>query len=641
MNIIDNAALPATENLRLADLTLSDLNPREDAPEDQISALAASIRQIGLIQNLAGLRQGSIVEIVAGGRRLRALRQIAEEDGIVPEDMIVPVIVTDNIAEARSWAGAENVVRQPLHPADEIRAFAQMARADMPAPEIAKAFGTTIRHVQGRLKLANLPAPILDALRAGDITLDIAAAYTVANDEAHAIHVFESLGNTWMATNIREIKARLTGADHTRNKLQTLVGRARYEAEGGHVTEDLFGDEIYFTDHELLAHLATDKLESERAIHLAGGWKWAEFSFDRPDYDTTAAMGRTYPVEQELGEEDAARYAVLNAAFDNDEISEAEEAELEALEQKLDLEHYSTEQMAHAGVLLWIGHNGEIQCDFGLIRPDDRSDAEAAGICRASSHHRENPSNDSPKRAYSGALSADLARIRTRAAQTALLGKPELALDLLTFILSEQVGWSGKPLGITTEPASNAPGNPQGESEAGEQGLTQDPRLAPPAETAFPMSGDTAHQAFMAFREKPKKERNATLTAAIARLFSVRLTDDSPSPLAEAVASMAGINTRSVWTPGESFLKRLKGPQLDQVMADIMGDGLPAAFAKMKKAEKVARLAKIFAGEKTIPPLTPAQKARADAWLPEGMAIVEIADADATAPVETPEAGAA
>lgn len=64
--------IPVIEYLALADLTLSDLNPRKEVSEAGIALLADSLVTCGLIQNLAGIvdAKGNVA-IVAGGRRLR------------------------------------------------------------------------------------------------------------------------------------------------------------------------------------------------------------------------------------------------------------------------------------------------------------------------------------------------------------------------------------------------------------------------------------------------------------------------------------------------------------------------------------------------------------------------------------------
>lgn len=64
----------------LAALTLSPMNPRQDVPEKDVVALAESIWAAGLIQTIAGLADDAGgAEIVAGGRRLRALKHLAKK----------------------------------------------------------------------------------------------------------------------------------------------------------------------------------------------------------------------------------------------------------------------------------------------------------------------------------------------------------------------------------------------------------------------------------------------------------------------------------------------------------------------------------------------------------------------------------
>ncbi|MEM7001494.1 MAG: ParB/Srx family N-terminal domain-containing protein, partial [Pseudomonadota bacterium] len=143
------------KTVALADLNLSPLNPRQQVSDADIAALAGSIRTVGLLQDLAGIAgENGKVQVVAGGRRLRALQQIAEADGVDPAKVQVPVMVTDDEAEAQAWASTENVARTALHPADEVRAYRDMTRTGATPEKIASAFGVTVRHVKGRLRLA-------------------------------------------------------------------------------------------------------------------------------------------------------------------------------------------------------------------------------------------------------------------------------------------------------------------------------------------------------------------------------------------------------------------------------------------------------------------------------------------------------
>lgn len=166
------------KTVRVADLKLSPLNPRQAVNEEEIAVLAASIKAIGLLQDMAGLETATGVEIVFGGRRMRALQKLVIEDN--DPNMAVDIIMAKDEREAVQWAGAENSARTQPHPADEIIAYKKSVDLGAQEDQIAKAFGVTVRHVKGRLKLAGLAPVILDALRADEITLDVAAAYTMS-----------------------------------------------------------------------------------------------------------------------------------------------------------------------------------------------------------------------------------------------------------------------------------------------------------------------------------------------------------------------------------------------------------------------------------------------------------------------------
>jgi len=131
--------MPVIEYLALADLTLSDLNPRKDVSEEGIALLADSLVTCGLIQNLAGIMDAKgNVAIVAGGRRLRALAIAVKTR---PDLGVVPVQIAANAAIALQWANAENTARVDLDPVDEIRAYGKMMAQDRDVGKISQAFG--------------------------------------------------------------------------------------------------------------------------------------------------------------------------------------------------------------------------------------------------------------------------------------------------------------------------------------------------------------------------------------------------------------------------------------------------------------------------------------------------------------------
>ncbi|WP_028958751.1 ParB N-terminal domain-containing protein, partial [Sulfitobacter sp. 20_GPM-1509m] len=177
MNI--QAPIDAVRWIPLAELKISPLNTRAAPPEAEIDQLTDSLRVSGLLTNLIGLQTDTGVEIVAGGRRLRGLNKLTGDDVIDP----IPVLVTDDPATAQAWAGAETHARVDHHPADEIRAYAAMAKLGRSPEDIARTFAKPVRHVRGRLALAALPAPALMALRENRISLDMAKALTQSLDD--------------------------------------------------------------------------------------------------------------------------------------------------------------------------------------------------------------------------------------------------------------------------------------------------------------------------------------------------------------------------------------------------------------------------------------------------------------------------
>src|SRR3546814_15568893 len=76
--------------------------------------------------------------------------------------------------------------------ADECMAFKNMIeKEDKTAAQVAARFGKTERFVLGRVRLADLHETVFDALRKGEITLEIAKAYGSTSDTARQARVFE------------------------------------------------------------------------------------------------------------------------------------------------------------------------------------------------------------------------------------------------------------------------------------------------------------------------------------------------------------------------------------------------------------------------------------------------------------------
>lgn len=168
--------------LPLNQLVASDLNPRKTFDDDQTAELAEGIAAQGVLQNLVARqlpkkRGKATHEIIAGGRRLRALNLLVKEKRL-PADAPVPVrIVTADDQDARAMAILENLQREHVPPVEEGEAFKLLHEAGWKTATIAEKIGKTPRYVQGRIKIVErLGEVALKALTAGEINLAQAEA---------------------------------------------------------------------------------------------------------------------------------------------------------------------------------------------------------------------------------------------------------------------------------------------------------------------------------------------------------------------------------------------------------------------------------------------------------------------------------
>lgn len=294
------AAASGITTLPLSALLLSDLNVRTTERDADIAALADDIAARGLKQNLVVVpahfttskveetegtnRWAGKFEVIAGGRRFQAMKLLAA-DGRLPEDHPVPVMIEDR-AEASETSLSENLHKVAMNPADEFAAFQTIVDQRLKAGDsetaavayTAKRFGMSVRHIEGRLRLASLCPEVLEALRSNEITLDVAKAYAGTSDHAVQQTVFRAAKKTPYTLSAKDIRNRLRGVtcpldDHR----MEFVGQIAYRAAGGRIETEMFmgtEGELRVVDVALLEKLANEKgsaLASETA--KTDGWK--------------------------------------------------------------------------------------------------------------------------------------------------------------------------------------------------------------------------------------------------------------------------------------------------------------------------------------------------------------------------------
>lgn len=445
----------------LTKLVDSEDNVRRANCRRGIAELAASVKAIGLLQSIVVRDSGAgKFAVIAGGRRLRALRLLAKA-GDIEKNARIPCRVISPDDNANDLSLAENIVRQDLLPWEELEAFKQHIDSGEGPETIAARFGVSPQHVVRRLKLARVSPRIIEALKKEEATLDQLAALALTDDHERQEAAFFNAPE-WARTPER-LRAQITQAHvPDTDKLAHFVGIEAYKAEGGGVTSDLFTEEdgdqtLWLTDRELLVRLAEAKLQPI-AEHTRGeGWAWVEIAIDEIAWQRFPMRVREQ--RRTLTKKEQARLERLYAKLD-----EAEDAaEIEKIEADVDALAPTTwpmEELKLAGAVVSLTRDGAAKIERGLVRDED---LKALKALRRRAEHTSAPQDGDAEDGETGApphatrLSAklvdELRAQKTLALRAELVERPDAALRIFVFTLTERFvgGFGASPLGLRIE----------------------------------------------------------------------------------------------------------------------------------------------------------------------------------------------
>ena len=650
---------PAPENVRKA--------PPEAAA---LAELKASLAAHGLLASLVVRPIESIrprYAVVAGGRRLAALKALADE-GVIPVNHPVPCRVDGSDTPPGELSLAENVVRVAMHPADQAHAFGRLAAGGASAAAIAARFGVSERVVAQRLRLGNAAPALLDAYRAGDLDLDTVQAFAMTADPARQRAVYEELRTGHVRPSPWQVRRRLAeGRVPGAAALARFVGVEAYEAAGGVLDRDLFADDegegLWFDDPKLLADLAMQRLRVA-ADELATHWKWAEPVLDA-DWSTTARFGRVHPAPAMPTDAERAELDRLEARLDElaqqdtDCAGEAQEERrlaerIDAVEAAVEARGlYSPEVRALAGCIVSIGEDGAMAVIRGLVRPEDVPAAPAAPVNGATPHGTGGPSGDATQahaarpdprisapartpppadpeaeaRKAAGVgigLADDLRAIRTAHVKAQLACRFEAAFDLLLFHLARSVfgtGYDDGALDIAARPTPDVPAARANDpafakASVGIAHLEVD-RIGQPLEWLDQPAGE----AFAELRAMSTLGKEYLFASCVARTLKGQLAfEPGARPEAEATVARLDIDFARLYRPDAAFLfGRLRKDRLLAIARATLGEAWAAAHRNDRKAALAEAMEAAFAAGAAVPAgVSPSARAAALAWVPPG-----------------------
>jgi ParB family transcriptional regulator, chromosome partitioning protein len=429
--------------IQLSKLVASRDNVRKTGSADGLEELAASIAAHGLLQSLVVRKtsRGKFA-VIAGQRRLLALSMLADK-GSVPSDMPIACKLLSKDSDAAEISLAENVVRVPMHPADQFEAFRALIDNGAGIADVAARFGVLESFVARRMKLGRVSPVLLSVYREGRMSLEQLQAFTVSDDHAAQQRVWEE-----GAHHPGGIRSALTeGEIPSSDKRVRFVGLESYEQAGGEVRRDLFDTDNsgYVLDADLLQKLTQGKLAEEVAAVTAEGWKWVELR-DSFDWQERSQFSQHHELTP-LPADQQAIYDALTAELDqleasmNDEEADEDEAtsdRIREIAESIDRmddrpAFYPPEIVAESGAVLFLDYDGDLVIERGLTAKADAPGRDAAG--------QGKPSGDPS--GLSASLAEYLTAQKTAAIRAELAQSPTVALAAVAHALALKVFYQG------------------------------------------------------------------------------------------------------------------------------------------------------------------------------------------------------
>lgn len=209
--------------------------PRKNFDEEALLELAASIRELGIIQPLVVTKAEKETErglepeyqLIAGERRLRA----AKIAGLSTVPVIIKKVGEEK--EKLELAIVENLQRDNLDSIEAARSYAKLQEEfGLTQREVAQRVGKSREVVANALRLLNLPTPIQEALSQGKLSDSQARILLAVTDPREQERLFQdTLQNN---LSVRELKARVSrvkDGEKGQGKLSMLEPRLAFFEE--------------------------------------------------------------------------------------------------------------------------------------------------------------------------------------------------------------------------------------------------------------------------------------------------------------------------------------------------------------------------------------------------------------------------
>ena len=184
---------PSDSKPEIAELLVDSISsnphqPRHDFDPVALEELAASINENGIVQPITVRKKEGKFELIAGERRLRAVKLINMRT--IP----AYVMSVENDGSLLQLALIENIQREDLNPVDVALAYRELVETNgLTHGEIADRVGKDRSTVANFLRLLGLPDEIKESVRKGEISQGHARALLPIKESAEMLALYRKI----------------------------------------------------------------------------------------------------------------------------------------------------------------------------------------------------------------------------------------------------------------------------------------------------------------------------------------------------------------------------------------------------------------------------------------------------------------
>lgn len=239
----------ALKELKLTEIVRDEEQPRKEFDATAIEALAASIKEHGVLQPIVVVREDGKYKIVAGERRYRASKLA----GLLTIPAIVRTLDAQNRLE---MSVIENAQREDLNPIELATAYLKLkTQFNLTVAEIAVRVGKSEAVIAATMRLLNLPDEVKKVMVKEKLTEGVMRPLVGADEDLVKKVLPQIVAEGWTARKVERYVA-----DHKKKSSVTAIKEAIYHKE-----EDKLSNK-YNTTIKITGKSITFKCKSEKQL---------------------------------------------------------------------------------------------------------------------------------------------------------------------------------------------------------------------------------------------------------------------------------------------------------------------------------------------------------------------------------------